>query len=217
MSEKEIDGQTYILKSSVENIVKSRLEKQGIKIAEMQAQIEEYKTTTTNTAELQQKLEAVQTELNNSNLKFTRYQAIAGLGYGQDQELVDAIEWSYKRSQSKLPKKDQTDLQTWLKNCKENPDQAPTVLRPHLKNQNIATEQPQQPQQNNLVELQQPQQPQPQNTPQIISTNAGALPTPDPNSNIIDRGIKDPDFYRQNREAIQNAWRKKARASLRES
>ena len=37
----------------------------------------------------------------------------------------------------------------------------------------------------------------------IIQTNQGVQPTPDPHGNIIERGLADPDFYRQNRDAIR--------------
>jgi len=50
----------------------------------------------------------------------------------------------------------------------------------------------------------------------IISPNRGALPTPETPTNIIERGIKDPEFYAQNREAIAKAWRNRARNALRE-
>ena len=232
MKEREIDGKIYILKSDVENTIRIRLDKAGQKLAAaeeqvqtLQGQVASMQNDTSNTETLQSQIDDLNTQLQSSQNKFERYQSIARLGYGQDQEIVDAIEWSYERAQSKLPKKDKTDLATWLQNCTQNPDNAPSILRPHLQNidraqmqslgETAAAEAPPQ--------IGQPSTPPAQDMPaqnmpaqNIIATNQGVQPTPDPHGNIIDRGIKDPDFYRQNREAIKKAWQQRARSTLRE-
>jgi predicted DNA-binding protein (MmcQ/YjbR family) len=227
MKEKEIDGKIYILKSDVENTIRIRLEKAGQKLAAaeeqvqtLQGQVSSLQNDTSSTETLQAQIDDLNTQLQSSQNKFERYQSIARLGYGQDQEIVDAIEWSYERAQSKLPKKDKTDLATWLQQCTNNPDNAPSILRPHL--QNIDRAQVQSLGETAAAEtteqIGQPSTPPAQNMPaqNIIATNHGVQPTPDPHGNIIDRGIKDPDFYRQNREAIKKAWQQRARSTLRE-
>jgi hypothetical protein len=226
MKEKEIDGKIYVLKSDVENTIRIRLEKAGQKLATaeeqvqtLQSQVASMQNDTTNSEALQAQIDDLNNQLQSSNNKFERYQSIARLGYGQDQEIVDAIEWSYERAQSKLPKKDKTDLATWLQNCTQNPDNAPSILRPHLQNidraqvQSLGETAAEAPPQ-----IGQPSTPPAQDMPaqNIIATNQGVQPTPDPHGNIIDRGIKDPDFYRQNREAIKKAWQQRARSTLRE-
>ena len=231
MKEREIDGKMYILKSDVENTIRVRLEKAGQKVAAaeeqvqtLQSKLDSMQSSTTNAESLQAQIDDLNRQLQSSQNKFTRYQSIARLGYGQDQEIVDAIEWSYERAQAKLPKKDQTDLATWLQNCTQNPDLAPSILKPHLQNidraqmQSLGEHAAAQTEAPAAAEPAQPAQPaQPQMQSQnIIATNQGVQPTPDPHGNIIERGIKDPDFYRNNREAIKKAWQQRARTTLRE-
>ena len=228
MKEKEIDGKIYVLKSDVENTIRLRLEKAGQKVTAaeeqvqtLQSKLDELHNNTASTETLQAQIDDLNLQLQTSQNKFVRYQSIAQLGYGQDQELVDAIEWSYERAQSKLPKKDQTDLATWLQNCSQNPELAPSILKPHLQNVDRAQvrslgeqEQVQAAAQPNIAEpAETPMQQPPQS---IIQTNQGVQPTPDPHGNIIERGLADPDFYRQNRDAIRKAWNNKARKALRE-
>lgn len=230
MKEREIDGKIYVLKSDVENTIKIRLEKAGAKIAAaeesasaLQSKLDALQNDAQSTDTLQARIDDLSMQLQTSQNKFVRYQSIAQLGYGQDQELVDAIEWSYERAQAKLPKKDQTDLATWLQKCSENPEHAPSILKPHLQNidraqvQQLGELQEQQPQNAQLPT--QPAQPPVQELQKqnIIATNQGVQPTPDPHGNIIERGLRDPDFYAANRDAIQKAWKQKARNAIRES
>lgn len=228
MKEKEIDGKVYVLKSDVENTIRLRLEKAGQKVTAaeeqvqtLQSKLDELHNNTQSTDTLQAQIDDLNLQLQTSQNKFVRYQSIAQLGYGQDQELVDAIEWSYERAQSKLPKKDQTDLATWLQNCSQNPELAPSILKPHL--QNVDREQVRSlGEQEQVQAAAQPNIAEPAETPMqqpaqsIIQTNQGVQPTPDPHGNIIERGLADPDFYRQNRDAIRKAWNNKARKALRE-
>jgi len=225
MNEKEIDGKTYILKSDVENIVKQRVSSMQSKLAqaedkqnEYKAQLQELENKNSNVSSLEAQLLDLQQQLQTKDNKFNRYQAIAKLGYAQDQDIVEAIEWAYEKQQSKLPKKDQSDLSTWLQNCVENPQNAPSILRPHLQNTDRAQLQSMgnHNQQTRAAEETTVQH-ETQNVSQpIISPNRGALPTPETPTNIIERGIKDPEFYAQNREAIAKAWRNRARNALRE-
>ena len=228
MKEREIDGKIYVLKSDVENTIKIRLEKAGQKIAaaeehasNLQTKLDEVSNTAKNTDTLQAQIDDLNLKLQTSQNKFVRYQSIAQLGYAKDQEIVDAIEWSYERAQAKLPKKDQTDLATWLQNCSENPEKAPSILKPHLQNIDRAQIQSLQENTNAAAQMNQtpsePAQPPTQELQQnIIATNQGVQPTPDPHGNIIDRGLRDPDFYAANREAIHKAWKQKARNAIRE-
>ena len=122
-----------------------------------------------------------------------------------DPDIVDAIEWSYEKSQAGKKKGELVNLGDWLDSIVENPSIAPTVLRPHI--QNLRTEivessndmdvEPST--QNQLAQLEQSERrPPPQ-------TNNGVQPSPEP-SNLIERGLQDADFYAQNRDEIRKAW-----------
>lgn len=127
-----------------------------------------------------------------------------------DPDIVDAIEWSYEKSQAGKKKSEVVNLGEWLDSIVEDPTTAPTVLRPHL--QNLRPEPVDTPDdmdvdtstQNQLAQLEQVERrPAPQ-------TNNGVRPSPEP-SNLIDRGLQDAEFYAQNREQIKKAWMSRRR------
>ena len=214
--EKEIDGQTWILKSRVEEIIKDRVGKVAQRantaqeqISQLQAQLEKAQKAQGTVDILSQRVQELESNLEKSNTRYSRYQAITKHGlHGED--MLEALEYSYERAQAKLAKKDQTDLASWLDTMVKNPDQAPVLIRPHLQ-----TLQPQQtqelqeastPAQLQALQATQENQPAPSNPPRV---NMGVQRTPEP-TDLLDRALQDPEFYRANRDRVQQAWRTQA-------
>ena len=213
MNEREIEGKVYILKSDVENIVKQRLDKVAARAnqaeqraTQLQDELDKAGKATATIDLLTQQVEKMKGELQTSQAKFTRYQAISKHGL-TDPDIIDAIEWSYERAQSKLSKKEQSPLGEWLDSLVENPENAPTVLRPHFTKLQ-PREQTYEEAQGLSAEVAQNTPPPKVEAPQVAppATNTGVRQAPEA-QNLIDRGIKDPDFYAQNREEIMQAWR----------
>ena len=106
-----------------------------------------------------------------------------------DPDLREAVEWAYQRSKS------ESSLEDWIKGIKENPAEAPIVLRPHLQ----AKASPE--------GTQAEAAPTAEAAPNAISirrecsllpprTNTGAKPAPVQNGDILSRGLKDPRVLR---------------------
>lgn len=220
--EKTFEGQTWILKSRVEEIVKERVSKVANRantaqeqITQLQEQLESAQKAQGTVDILSQRIQELEGNLEKSNTRYSRYQAITKHGlHGED--MLEALEYSYERSQARLPKKDQTDLATWLDNMVQNPEQAPVLIRPHL--QNLQPQQAQQAQQEPLQEVstqaqlqalqaQQSNQNQPAPTPPRV--NMGVQRTPEP-TDLLERALQDPEFYAANRDRVQQAWRTQA-------
>ena len=125
--------------------------------------------------------------------------------------MIEAIEWSYEKSQSKVSKKERVSLNDWLESAVSDPDNAPKILRPHLMQlqQQANTEQVSSEQMDSTQIEQQPiTQNQPPQTQAAPNVNAGAMPPVD-GPDIIQRGLSDSDFYQSNRDAIMKQWRAK--------
>ncbi len=121
--------------------------------------------------------------------------------------MVEAIEWSYERSQKSKADKEKQTLAEWLDSVVDNPDTAPITIRPHLQALKMIDEQPADAPaakmpaadtQAQLAELHD-QRPPPR-------ANAGAMPTPE-SADFMDRALRDPEFYAQNREKVMSAWK----------
>ena len=208
MKEIEHEGKTYILKTDVENIIKERVSKVATRantaesrIAELEQTIEKNRKSLTSVDLLNTQLTELKDKLAHSETRFSRYQSISKHGL-TDPDLVDAIEWQYDRAQSKLAKKDRVSLSDWLDGHVSNPESAPVMLRPHLTNikppaastPESAAETPSAPSAPST-----PSEPPPK-------TNSGAMPAPEL-GNFMDRALKDPEVYRQNRDKIMSAWK----------
>ena len=213
MNEIEYEGKTYVLKTQVEAIIKDRVGKvaQRATAAEhaleaAQSRLEKAEKAMSSVDILNQQLAEMQGKLQTSENRFTRYQSISKHGL-TDPDLVEAIEWSYERSQKSKGDKEKQTLAEWLDSVVDNPDTAPITIRPHLQALKMIDEQPAdaaaakmppadtQPQ---LAELH-AQQPPPR-------ANAGAMPTPE-SADFMDRALRDPEFYAQNREKVMSAWK----------
>jgi len=212
MNEIEHDGKTYILKADVENIIKQRIDKVAARANQaeqradqLQSELDKASKSTSTIDLLTQQLEEMNSKLQTSEQKFTRYQAISKHGL-TDPTIVDAIEIFFEKSQEGKAKKERSSLGEWLDQIVENPDNAPTILRPHI--QSLQQGQPKRAEDMEYEEAQGLSAEVAQNTPRIQApqTNAG-VHTPPEAGDLIARGMKDSRFYENNREAIKEAWR----------
>ncbi len=211
------EGKTYILKSQVEGIIKERISKIASKASEAEKRANELETSlaeisnkTASLDVLAQQLEEMQGKLSASESRFQRYQAVSKYGITEP-DIIEAIEYSYEKSMKAKPKKDQVALDVWISNHLENPNNAPILLRPHLiqvatKNAPIEENTDR----NQLQSLVSHEQVQETNSPTLISHNQNTVKAPE-NQNMIQQGLKDGKFYKENREAIRNLWLTKTR------
>lgn len=215
METKEIDGVEYIKKSEVENIIKQRIDKVASRAneaeqanKELQGKLEKASKSDSTIDLLTQQIEQMKQQLSKSEQKYTRFQAMSKHGL-VDPDIVDAIEWSYEKSQAGKKKGEVINLGDWLDSIVTDPSTAPTVLRPHIQNlqaevveasndMDVDTST-----QNQLAQM----EPERRAAPQ---TNNGVRPAPEP-SNLIERGLKDAEFYAQNRDEIRKAWMSRRR------
>ena len=215
MNEIEHEGKTYVLKTQVEAIIKDRVGKvaQRATAAEhaleaAQSRLEKAEKAMSSVDILNQQLAEMQSKLSTSENRFNRYQSISKHGL-TDPDLVEAIEWSYERSQKNKADKEKQTLSEWLDSVVDNPDSAPITIRPHLQALKMidepaaaadtpAEQMPAADTQAQLAELH-AQQPPPR-------ANAGAMPTPE-SADFMDRALRDPEFYAQNRDKVMSAWK----------
>lgn len=206
------DGETYVLKTDMETAIKERISKVSAraqtaeeKLRTLQTDLDAAKQSAGTSDVLAQQLDEYREQLQQANSRFDRYKAISKHGLVDD-DMIEAIEWSYEKSQSKLSNKERVPLTDWLETAVANPDSAPTVLRPHL--MQLQQQQP------DAAPTEQPTTEQPkilQQSPQVQqapNVNAGAMP-PQESPDIISRGLNDSDFYQSNRDAIMKQWRSK--------
>ena len=210
------EGSEYVLRSDVENIIKDRVSKvasrandSDIKIKDLEGLLREQSSKISTVDLLTQQVEELQGNLKGATKKYQRHVTISKHGLS-DPEMIEAIEWSFEKSQSKLAKKDRVELGAWLESQISNPEQASPLLRPHLANLGNQSQPTPQEQPRNG----QNGQPQPTQPPQAYpSTNRGAIPAPE-TPDMLSRAMSDPEFYRANREKIQELWRSKSRSAL---
>ena len=209
------DGNIYVLKSDMESVIKERIAKVSARAQQAEEQVRTLQTDldaakqSAGTSDvLAQQLEDYREQLQQANSRFDRYKAISKHGLVDD-DMIEAIEWSYEKSQSKVSKKERVSLTDWLESAVSNPDNAPTVLRPHL----MQLQQQANSEQANSEQVTSEPSSTPQVTPQVTqqtapNVNAGAMPPVD-GPDIIQRGLSDSDFYQSNRDAIVKQWRAK--------
>ena len=203
----EYDGKTYVLKSDMESAISQRLQKMSARAADaeaqasaLQEQIDTMQGRLSTIDTLQQQIESYKEQVETANGRFTRYQAVSKYGLTEPDQL-ELIEWQYNRSMNSLPKKDRVDLGAWLEGLVSDPANAPIAIRPHLQSIQTAAAQPeaQTATQAQTIAPEPALQPPRMNTGAV--TNAPA-PTSD---SLIDRGLKDLDFYREHRDQIRQA------------
>ena len=201
------EGNVYVLKTDMEAAIKERISKVTSRAQEAEGQVrtltaelDDAKKSAGISDTLNQQLEEYREKLDKANSRYDRYKAISKHGL-VDEDMVEAIEWAYENSMSKIGKKEQVPLTDWLDKAVQDPSTAPAVLRPHL--ETLQAEQP--------VQVEQPteqvtEQVTERPTAPIVNTGAQA---PVDGPSILQKAAQDPDFYQANREAIQKAWRSK--------
>ena len=224
MNEIEHDGKTYVLKQDIESIIKERIGKVAARattaesaLAEAERRLEKAEKAMSSVDILNQQLAEMQTKLQTSENRFNRYQSISKHGL-TDPDLVEAIEWSYERSQKNKADKEKQTLSEWLDSVVDNPDTAPITIRPHLQalkmvddtpaqaaeTQTNVTEMPPADTYSQLASLEQARAPR---------ANAQAMPTPE-STDFMDRALRDPEFYAQNRDKVVSAWKNRNRRQV---
>jgi len=221
MNEIEYEGKTYVLKQDIESVIKERIGKVAARattaesaLAEAQRRLEKAEKAMSSVDILNQQLTDLQTKLQTSENRFNRYQSISKHGL-TDPDLVEAIEWSYERSQKNATDKDKKTLSEWLDSVVENPETAPITIRPHLQALKMVDDGPADTQPNvadlpaadtqaQLASLEQARAPR---------TNAKAMPTPE-SADFLDRALRDPEFYAQNRDKVMSAWKNRNKRTV---
>lgn len=205
METKMIDGVEYIAKEQVDGLIQEKISKYAKRAREAETKVEEINDQLIQAGEklktvdnLTEQIYTLKDELLNANTKYERHSAIAELGI-QDPDVRDALEWQYQRSNT------DESFGDWMKGLKENPENAPSFLRSHFQTseppkmenkpvENVET----------TKETPQPKTPPKTNAKTVQSNNT------ETQKDILSRGLTDPDFYKQNRDAIRQAWFKQS-------
>ncbi|MDB4789766.1 hypothetical protein OAG66_00205 [bacterium] len=198
------EGVEYVLKADIEAAFKDRISKlssRAIQAEEaakaLQESLDNQSGELQKISKLQEKVSTLEQSLTDAESKYSRVSMLSEQGF-TDPELREAVEWAYQRSKSEAP------LDEWIKGIKENPSEAPLVLRPHLQSKQA----PPLTAEGSNPEAVAPTA-EPIASPSLLppKTNTGAKPAPVQSGDILKRAAQDSEFYAQNREAIKKAWR----------
>lgn len=200
------EGVEYVLKADIEAAFKDRISKLSARAIQaeesakaLQDTVDNQSGELTKISTLQEKVTTLEESLQNAESKYSRVSMLSEQGF-TDPDLREAVEWAYQRSKS------ESSLEDWIKGIKENPAEAPIVLRPHL--QAKGSPEGIQSEAAPTSEAAPMQSPSVESAPLLPPrTNTGAKPAPVQNGDILSRGLKDQEFYEQNRDAIKKAWR----------
>ena len=201
---KIIEGEEYILKSSVDEIVRSRIAKYSeksreaeMKLDSLQTELDESRSKVAISDKLTAQIDQLQTELQQSRTQYERHSVISEFGIS-DPSVRDAVEIFHEREMKTRSKKDQQSLGDWLTSIKTDPSTAPTILKPHFTPTSPAGEQP-------------------VSTPQtVLEGTITPPPPPTSNSGVQSGGEQmqsdllgrahDSVFFDANRASIKEAW-----------
>lgn len=206
------EGVEYVLKADIEAAFKDRISKlsaraiQAEEVAKaLQDTLDNQSGELTKISTLQEKVSTLEQSLQDAESKYSRVSMLSEQGF-TDPDLREAVEWAYQRSKS------ESSLEDWIKGIKENPAEAPIVLRPHL----LAKASPETTAEAAPNAEAAPIQAEAVDAAPLLPprTNTGAKPAPVQNGDIISRGLKDGEFYEQNRDAIMKAWRQQRTRSI---
>jgi hypothetical protein len=203
------EGVEYVLKSDIEAAFKDRISKLSARAIQAEEAAKALQDTLDNQAgeltkisSLQEKVTTLEQSLQDAESKYTRVSMLSELGF-TDPDLREAVEWSYNRSNS------EASLEEWIKGIKENPAEAPLVLRPHLQSKQAPEASSTTAEAAPSVEASSaPMQAEAIEHPSLLPprTNTGAKPAPVQSADLFSR-VGDSDFYRANRDMIMKAWR----------
>jgi hypothetical protein len=198
-----IDGVVYVPEEEIKLAFENRIKKLSSdritaedKSKELQEQLDGLQGKLGTVDTMADELENYKKQLEEANTRYNRHSAMANYGW-IDSELREAVEWSYSKYQNSND--DPLSLSDWLEEIKKSPEKAPVILRPHLKSEAVTQPDP-------VVE---PEQVKPVENVKPPKTNSGVKSAPVKKDNLIDRGLSDLEFYRENRDQIRNAWRKR--------
>lgn len=206
------EGIEYVLKADIEAAFKDRISKlsaraiQAEEVAKaLQDTLDNQSGELTKISTLQEKVSTLEQSLQDAESKYSRVSMLSEQGF-TDPDLREAVEWAYQRSKS------ESSLEDWIKGIKDNPAEAPIVLRPHL----LAKASPETTAEAAPNAEAAPIQAEAVESAPLLPprTNTGAKPAPVQNGDIISRGLKDGEFYEQNRDAIMKAWRQQRTRSI---
>lgn len=226
MNEIEHEGRIYILKSSVEGIVKDRVSKVAARASEaesraseLEKQMKAFESKQASYDVLAQQVSDLKTQLSKSESKFSRYQSVSKIGI-TDQDIIDVLEFQYEKAMKNS--KEKISLGDWLENHIDNYEEAPRSIKPFLQQMKPepeaqtspeateATEAPEESSESNttasmmdMMQLQSLQQLREAQQPPTV--NKGAVKAPD-QKDILTRAMTDQDFYNQNADAVRQAW-----------
>jgi hypothetical protein len=205
------EGVEYVLKSDIEAAFKDRISKLSARAIQAEESAKALQDTLDNQAgeltkisTLQEKVTTLEQSLQDAESKYSRVSMLSEMGF-TDPDLRDAVEWAYSRANS------EASLQEWIQGIKENPAEAPLVLRPHLQVKQAPEAAP-------TAEAAAEAAPAPDAAPHMQAqavehpsllpprTNTGAKPAPVQSADLFSR-VGDSDFYRANRDMIMKAWR----------
>lgn len=213
------DGETYVLQTDMEQAIQNRISKIAgrandaeSRMKEMEQSMAEMKNQVATVDMLHQQITDYKSQLDSANLRYERHATITKYGLN-DGELLEAVEWQFERAMKNRAKKDQQSLADWLAGCVEDPSNAPLVLRPHIQslNQPKTKSEPGEINEPGVQSLsvEQANAPTPPPTQPPPRMNTGAIPTPTQHDDVLTRGLSDFEFYKQNREAVLSAFRKR--------
>lgn len=201
----EHEGQTFVLKSEIENAFKDRIQKLSARAIQaeeasnaLQEQFDNQSGELEKIQKLSTRVQELESELDSANNRYSRHTAMADLGI-VDAEVRELVEWQYEKAtkgDAKAPA-----LNEWLAAMKADPSTAPVTLRHHLQTETAAAPTA------TDAEPVAPAEPIAEQ-PALIApkTNTGTSPAPVKSTNILNRGADDFEFYKANRDAIRKAW-----------
>jgi len=203
------EGEEYILKSEVENIVTSRISKisESKRTAlsqneSLKEELEKVKQQAQNIDGLHNQISILREQLTDSQSKYSRHSAIASHGI-TNPEVRDLFEYQYNKTMENLNKKDRVTMGEWLDGLKGEGAQIPHILQPFLTTSNNEIQPEQQAQNLNV------------SAAPIPNSNYGVQSTSDKNNSrdVIQKGTTDFEYYQKNRAKIRELYyAKKGRA-----
>lgn len=209
MEKTTIEGVEYYAADQVETLIRSRLAKVSerartaeAKLEEMEGQLGEAQSKVGVSDTLAQRVQQLEEQLSNAEGKYNRHTAISSHGF-TDPDVRDLIEWAFDRAASGTPEgQDRPELAAWLAQMKENPDEAPAAIRPHLSSAPKSA----------APAAEKPAPPAPKNGQPIPRSTAGLQPAPQ-GTVTIDQALAmaqrgDLSAYSQVREGLKARYSK---------
>lgn len=204
----EHEGQTFVLKSDMEEVIKNRISKVTARANAAEesyqalgAEVEQLKSSGANAEQLSAQILELQGQITKHEGKFSRYRSISSTGI-TDPELISAIEWTYDRKMSDVQGEQKPSIGEWLSTQISDPSKAPALLRPHLSKINAPKTIPPEHAPAAIPTMQHAQNTPPKPAPNV---NQGAIAAPN-TGNLIQQGLRDQEFYRANRDQIRQQF-----------